>query len=193
MSRTGITVQQILSAAVQITEEKGFEAVSLKEISKQLGVSSPSLYNHIDGLPQLKDMVSHFAMTQLKEKVVRAALGRSGIDALREMGWSYIRYARDHPGLYETIQWMNIAADNDAGSLFNEVVQLVYDIGAQTGMDELEASHIIRTIRSLAHGFASIESHQGFAHESSVESSYEYAVEMFMAGVRANRANTDKK
>lgn len=193
MSRTGITVQQILSAAVQITEEKGFEAVSLKEISRQLGVSSPSLYNHIDGLPQLKDMVSHFAMTQLKEKVVRAALGRSGIDALREMGWAYIRYARDHPGLYETIQWMNIAADNDAGSLFNEVVQLVYDIGAQTGMDELEASHIIRTIRSLAHGFASIESHQGFAHESSVESSYEYAVEMFMAGVRANRTNTDKK
>ncbi|MBL1224257.1 TetR/AcrR family transcriptional regulator [Enterococcus sp. BWR-S5] len=187
MPRNGVDAEKIVQTAVQMTEENGFEAVTLKEIGNRLGVSSPSLYNHIGGLSELNEQVSHYAMEQLRDILVRAVIGCTGIDALKEMGRAYILYAREHTGLYETIQWMNIAANVEANSLFSEVVQVVYNIGEHLGMDELEASHIIRTVRSLAHGFASIESHNGFAHESSVESSFEYAVETFMLGVKANQ------
>ena len=193
MPRAGVDTEKVILTAAAITDESGFDAVTLKEISRRLGVSSPSLYKHIGSLGELKERVSHYAMKQLKDRLVRAVLGRSGVDAFREIGMAYIRFAREHAGLYETMQWMNVAADVPEESMFSDVVQLIYDIGAALGADELEASHIIRTVRSMVHGFASTESHKGFAHESSVESSYEYALETFLLGVQARRETENGK
>ena len=184
MPRAGVDTAAVVKCAAELTDEKGFESVTLKAISEKLGIRSPSLYNHISGLPELKEKVSHYAMEQLRESLVRATMGRSGINALKSMGRTYIQFARAHTGLYETIQWMNIAADVGSGSLFNDVVQLVYGIAGEAGASELEASHIIRTVRSLAHGFAIVESHNGFSHPSSVESSYEYALDMLFQGIK---------
>lgn len=188
MARAGIDTEKIVETAAQITDEKGFDGVTLKEISERLGIRSPSLYNHISGLPELQRKVSHYAMSLLRASLVRATMGRSGVDALKEMGCAYIQFAREHTGLYETMQWMNIAADVQSDSLFSDVVQIVYEIAADLGASELEASHIIRTVRSLAHGFASVESHNGFSHPSSVESSYEYALDVLLEGINARHA-----
>ncbi len=185
MPRAGVDTEKVVLLAAQMTDENGFDAVTLKEISQRLGVSPPALYRHIDSLTELKTRVSHYAMAELREVLVRSVIGRSGIGAIKALGQAYIRFAREHTGLYETIQWMNVMADVQAGSLFSEVLQLVYELGAESGMDELEASHVIRTIRSLVHGFASIDSHHGFAHESSVESSFEYAVDTLILGMKS--------
>lgn len=187
MPRTGVNTEMVVKVAAELVDERGIEAVTLKVISQRLNIRSPSLYSHISGLPELKEKVSHYAMCLLKERLVRATMGRSGIDALKEMGRAYIQYAREHTGLYETIQWMNIAADTQSGSLFSDLIQLVFDIATEIGASELEASHIIRTVRSLAHGFASLESHRGFSHPSSVESSYEYALDMFFLGIKTQQ------
>lgn len=187
MPRSGVDIDRIVAVAVTIADEKGIDGVTLKEISKRLGVSSPSLYNHVNGLSELKEELSLYALELLKDYLIRAVIGRGGILALKEMGKAYIRFAREHTGLYETIQWMNIASDMRSSSMFSEVVQLVYDIAADMGEDETVASHIIRTVRSLAHGYACIESHGGFSHPSSVESSYAYAVDTFFAGLGARR------
>ena len=187
MPRAGVDTDKIIEAAAAIADEKGLEAVTLREVSRRFQVSSPSLYNHIGGLPELREKGARHAMEMLRERLIKATMGRGGIDALKEMGRAYIQFAREHPGLYESLQWMNIAADVAGGSLFSEVVQLVYKIAGETGAGELEASHIIRTVRSLAHGFASVESHQGFSHPSSVESSYEYALDMLFLGIERQR------
>lgn len=187
MPRVNADEEKIVKIASEITDEKGFAGVTLKEVSERLNIRPPSLYNHISGLQELKEKVSQHAMELLREELVRGAMGRSGADALKGMGIAYIQFARAHSGLYETIQWMNIAGDVQSGSLFSEVVQLVYNIAGDIGADELEASHIIRTVRSLAHGFASIESHHGFSHPSSVESSYEYALDMLFLGLKLRR------
>ena len=193
MPRSGIGKDDIVRVASVLTDEVGIDHITLKEISKRLDIQSPSLYNHIGGLTELKEMVSLYVMELLREHMVRSAIGRTGVDALKEMGYAFIRFAREHTGMYETIQWMNIAGNVQNGSLFSEVIQLVYDIARDLGVDELEASHIIRTVRSLAHGFASVEGHKGFSHPSSVESSYAYALDMFFLGIKVRQDKTAEK
>ena len=193
MPRAGIEKEDIVRVAAELTDEVGVDNITLKEISRRLDIQSPSLYNHIDGLPEIKEQVSLYVMERLREHMVRSAIGRTGVDALKEMGRAFILFAREHTGMYETIQWMNIADNVQNGSLFSDVVQLVYDIAKGLGVDELEASHIIRTARSLAQGFASIESHKGFSHPSSVESSYEYAIDVFFLGVKARQDESGAK
>lgn len=186
MPRSGIEQEDVVRVAAELTDEIGIDNITLKEVSRRLDIKSPSLYNHIDGLQELKEEVSLYVMECLRDYVIRSAIGRSGVEALKEMGRAYIRFAREHTGMYETIQWMNIADNVQNGSLFSEVVHLVYEIAEGIGAGELEASHIIRTVRSLAHGFASVESHKGFSHPSSVESSFDYAIDTLVLGVTAS-------
>ena len=185
MPRLGVGKDDIIRVAAELTDEVGIDNITLKEISKRLDMQSPSLYNHIGGLSELKEQVSLYVMERLREHMVRSTIGRTGVDALKEMGRAFIQFAREHTGMYETVQWMNIAGNVQNGSLFSDVIQLVYDIAEGLGVDELEASHIIRTVRSLAQGFANVEGHKGFSHPSSAESSYEYAIDTFFLGIKA--------
>ena len=193
MPRSGIGKGDIIRVAAELTDEIGIDNITLKEVSKRLDIQSPSLYNHIGGLPELKEQVSLYVMERLREHMVRSTIGRTGIDALKEMGCAFIKFAREHTGMYETVQWMNIAGNVQNGSLFSDVIQLVYDIAEGLGVDELEASHIIRTVRSLAQGFANVEGHKGFSHPSSAESSYEYAIDMFFLGIKPHQEKSEEQ
>lgn len=188
-----IDKEMILKQALKITDAQGIDKLTIKEISTELKVSSPAFYKHVDSLEDLKREVANRSLTMVKEEIVRSVTGKQGLDALKAMGVAFIHFAREHPGLYATIQWMNLTTDEVQGTLFYEVIQKVYDISKELGADELEASHIIRTVRSIAQGFADVDSHKGFAHESSVESSLEYAYETFFLGVQARMKNSNKE
>jgi AcrR family transcriptional regulator len=43
----------VLNAAIQLLDQEGREALSLGRLAQRLGIQTPSLYNHIDGLPGL--------------------------------------------------------------------------------------------------------------------------------------------
>lgn len=187
MAKERVNKEKVIKCAVEMTDQDGIQTVSLKEISKRLQISSPALYNHVESLEEIKNEISYYAMAQLKEALVKSVIGKSGMDAFKSLGKSYIRFAWEHPGLYETIQWMDIRADDKSDSLFAGVIDLIYEIGTDLGADELESSHLIRTMRSITHGFASLNSHHAFSHESSVESSLDYAVDIFFLGIEARR------
>jgi len=187
MPKAGVTTEKVIQIAVEITAAKGLDALTLNEVSDRLGIKTPSLYKHISGLPKLRESVSSCAAEMLKEQLVKSVMGKSGHDALQAMGLCSLQFAEENINLYETIQWANVMNNAQSGSLFSELVNVIYNIASELGADELEASHIIRTVRSLTHGFASVSSHHGFAHDSSVQSSYEYALETFMLGVQARR------
>ncbi len=184
MARAGIDRERIILAAADIADRSGAGAVTIKSVAEALGVRSPSLYNHVGSIEDLQDGLSLYGITLLREKIVEAAIGRSGHEAIREMALAYMRFARAHPGLYESIQWMNIWADPQKGEIFGSVIRLINDIYAVFGLDETETSHIIRTFRSLLHGYASIESHRGFGHSADVEESLICALDLIIQGIR---------
>lgn len=54
MARAGLDKNMIVSRAAQMANEIGLENVTLKVIAKEFGVQTPSLYNHIKNLDDLK-------------------------------------------------------------------------------------------------------------------------------------------
>lgn len=77
MPRAGVDADKIVETAAKIVDERGLDSVSLKAISSQLNVSSPSLYKHIDGLPELKEKISHYAMGMLRDSLIRATIQKA--------------------------------------------------------------------------------------------------------------------
>src|SRR5512135_163248 len=82
----------VVQAAADLIEAEGLEALSLGRLAKQLDVQTPSLYNHIDGLPGLYRELALRSTRELGEALGRAAIGKSGPAALLALAEAYRAY-----------------------------------------------------------------------------------------------------
>ena len=67
MPRIGIDKDTVIRRAAQMANEIGFENVTLKVLADDLGIKSPSLYNHIGGLEDVKRQIMIYGWKQMEE------------------------------------------------------------------------------------------------------------------------------
>ena len=60
----------VVQAAIELIEAEGLEALSLGRLARQLAVQTPSLYNHINGLPGLQRELALMSTRDLGEAMV---------------------------------------------------------------------------------------------------------------------------
>ncbi len=93
--KTGINHRQVLDAAAAIADRDGLASVSLVSVAAALGVRSPSLYSHIDGLEGLRRALTRRASLELGQRLAAAAEGQPDpVAALRGIGHAYRDFAR---------------------------------------------------------------------------------------------------
>ncbi|MEM5591356.1 TetR-like C-terminal domain-containing protein [Niallia circulans] len=65
----------------------------------------------------------------------------------------------------------------------NQIIQLLIEVLKPYDLNEEETIHAIRGLRSILHGFASIENQQGFGMPIEVDKSFHYLVSTFIEGL----------
>ena len=73
MPRAGLDSDAVVAAAAALADAEGLERLTLARLAQQLGVRSPSLYAHVDGLEDLRTRLAIRGARQLRG---RAAGGR---------------------------------------------------------------------------------------------------------------------
>lgn len=160
--RAGLTVDRVVDAAVRVADRDGHDALTLGAVADLLGVRTPSLYNHVRGLDDLRRLLTVRALRELGEVVQRAAVGRSADDAVRAIATAYRGFALDHPGLYAATVRTTEGGDAEVQEAGAEVLATVLAALGAYGLDDDEAVHATRTLRSAVHGFVSLELAGGF-------------------------------
>lgn len=183
--RIGLDLLTIVQSAAEIADEKGLNEVTLSSLSQKLGIRSPSLYNHVDGLSGLKMKLAIHGLKSLHEKLMRAAVGRSGDEAVLSVGRAYIEFARLHPGLYEaTLSANSSSEDAELHAVSEEIVQLMIAILQAYDVNKDTSIHMVRGLRSILHGFASLERAGGFGLPVNLDDSVEMVLRTFLSGFR---------
>src|SRR3990170_1902880 len=100
MPRAGLTPDAVIDAASAIADADGLAAVTLARLADQLGVRSPSLYKHVDGLDGVRRALAVRGLAEASARIARAAVGKAQDDALLALAHAYWQFAREHPGLY---------------------------------------------------------------------------------------------
>lgn len=185
--RIGLDLPALLHAATEIADSQGIEAVTLASLAQKLQIRSPSLYNHINGLPDLRRQLALRGLELLADALSREVEGRSGDDAVRAFCSAYLRFARAHPGLYEAIQRAPEPDDEQLQQAGGAVVDQVVRTMAEYGLEGDAAIHAVRAVRSLLHGFVSLERQGGFGMPLDLDVTFQLMVETFLAGVKAMR------
>lgn len=181
MPRAGLDAEAVVAAAAGLADEDGLAELTLARLAAALGIRTPSLYAHVDGLGDLRSRLGARGAREMASALQAAAAGRSGADALRAVATAYRAYAHEHPGTYAAAQ---IASDREenraAGGAVVGVLLAVLEGYRITGD---AAIHAVRAVRSALHGFVSLEREGGFGMPLSLDESFVTLVEMIDAGL----------
>ena len=81
--KLGLTREQVVAAAAEIADHDGLGSLSLATVASKLGVRSPSLYSHVDGLAGLRRQLTLHASWLLAAELAERVEGLEGTEALR--------------------------------------------------------------------------------------------------------------
>lgn len=181
--RAGLDRQTLVIKAAEIADTEGIEAVTLASLAARLGVRSPSLYNHINGLQDLRTELAIYGLEELFTVMSQAAEGLSGDAAVMAMGRAYVDFARRRPGLYET----TLRAPEQANTLLehagNQILELIILVMKDYQLGEEGELHAVRGLRSILHGFASLEQKGGFGLALDTNESLTRIIKTFISGI----------
>ena len=185
--RPGLDRTVVVKTAADLLNAEGVEALSLTRLAARLRIQTPSLYNHIDGMPGLLRQLAQFNARQLAERLAEAAIGRSGPEAVRQVARAYRAYILENPGLYLA----SLRASRNQDPLDMELQQAeerAVEIGlavvSSFGLQGEDGLHAVRGLRSLVHGFATLEAAGGFGLPLDCDESFRRLVDMFVAGLQ---------
>lgn len=183
--RRGLDTQTIFAAAAEVVEEYGLENLSLLKVAEKLGVKSPSLYNHLDGVQGLSYGLAGLAVSRLEETIRNAAIGRSEDEALKAIASEYRKFAMKNPELYKAILRFPAYEDKELQESGHDVIRILYQVLKPYQLNKEETLHFARGFRSALHGFISLESVGFFrCSEVDIDESYEQMVTRFISTLK---------
>jgi AcrR family transcriptional regulator len=176
-AKAGISKGDIIAAAAEMADRDGFDEVTLGAVARALGVKTPSLYHHVDGLPGLRRDLAMAAAGQIGAVMREAAAVEDPRQALRAIAHAYRSFAAEHPGLYASmLPAPRPGEDDELYEALAGPVEAVVPVLAALGVGESEMISTVRIVRSLLHGFVTIEHDGGFGMPVDIDETFEQLV-----------------
>jgi AcrR family transcriptional regulator len=177
-AKVGLTHADVVSTATTIADDEGFDEVTLGAVARALGVRTPSLYHHVDGLSGLRRDLALAAADEMSAFMSEAAAaGGDPRDALRAIAYAYRSFAADHPGLYAALLPAPRPGEDD--ELYRALagpVNAVVPVLASLGVEEDKMISTVRIVRSLLHGFVTLEHDGGFGMPVDIDDTFDLLV-----------------
>ena len=115
------TREQIVAAALAITRERGFDAVTARAIADQLHASSKVIFSAFSGMDEL--LAATIAAADAQYRAYSADFVRDSADPpYKAVGTAYIRFARNEPNLFHLLYMRDRRREDHSGDAENIAV-----------------------------------------------------------------------
>jgi AcrR family transcriptional regulator len=153
----------LLTVATEMIAEEGVEALTMRGLSRRIGVSRTAPYRHFDDKSALLAAIAEEGFNQLTQGIQPEDTDSGGniLSIFEKMWVGYVHFAIKNPTLYslmfgkQIFNWQHYPGLLKAGAeSFNQVVELVR-IGQQTGkIKSGDPRKLAYVAWSMAHGLA---------------------------------------
>jgi AcrR family transcriptional regulator len=182
----GLTYDQVITAAAELADAQGLDLVTLAQLASRLGIRLPSLYNYFDGLPGLRHHLALWGGRRLVERISKAAIGKSSDAALIAIAQEFRTFILEHPGVYAATVRAPAVGDVELEQLSQELIGVIVAVLEPYGLSEDSLIHAVRGLRSIVHGFATIEIGGGFELPQDRGESFLRLLRAYLAGLHAH-------
>ncbi|KFG77353.1 TetR/AcrR family transcriptional regulator [Streptomyces mutabilis] len=176
----------MVAAGAALADEVGLANLTMGSLAERVGVRAPSLYKHVGGQEDLNRRIAVLALNEVADAVGGAVQGCAGRDALAAAARAFRAFVLKHPGRYAATIGQEPSDPEDplavAGRRLLDAFMAVlrgYEI------DPADVDHALRMLRSLCHGFATLQVANGFQWSADIDESFEWLIAFADRGLRA--------
>jgi AcrR family transcriptional regulator len=176
-----VDLTRIRQAASALANRHGLDRLSMNDLARALRIRTPSLYSHVGGLGEVKRMLALYGLEELERQAAHATMGKAGPDAVRALLNGYRNFARSNPGVYAATLPTPPRADTEWRAAADRLMQTCLAALQGFGLQGAEATHALRGLRSLGHGFAFLEAAGALQGPVDRDRSFAWLIESFIA------------
>jgi AcrR family transcriptional regulator len=141
-------------AAVELLEEGGESALSLRAVARRAGVSPAAPYRHYRDREALVSAVAAVGYRELAERLAAAHPSPSTPEQLTSVAIAYVRFALDRPALFRIMFGEPCDRDNDERVAATGAVSLYLRKIVERAFPQAEPEALATAIWALVHGLA---------------------------------------
>ncbi|MFI8946523.1 TetR/AcrR family transcriptional regulator [Streptomyces sp. NPDC053750] len=175
----------MVSAGAALADEVGLAHLTMGLLAERLGVRTPSLYKHVGGLDDLTQRIAALALGEAADTVGGAVQGYAGRDALAAAARAFRAFVLAHPGRYAaTIGREPSGPDDPLATAGRRLLDAFMAVLRGYEIDEPDVDHALRMLRSLCHGFATLQAANAFQWSADIDESFEWLIAFADRGLR---------
>ncbi|GGQ05114.1 TetR/AcrR family transcriptional regulator [Streptomyces roseolilacinus] len=148
--RRGLTLDAIVTAAVELADAEGLAAVSMRRLSTELGVGTMSLYRYVPGKAELLDLM--LDRTQGLPPGTPARTPADWRDGVEGLARGFLALYRRHPWLLKINQSRSVLGPGTLRALEAALAAL-----RGMGLSDPETLSVIIAVQSFTVGIARME------------------------------------
>jgi AcrR family transcriptional regulator len=189
MPRAGLSTARVVAAAAALSDEIGYDKLTLTLLAERLGVAVPSLYKHIDGLEALRVAVATQAAQELGAAMRDALAGaerQPDASPLQAIAAGYRDFAKTHPGRYAATIRAARPAQARLAAAGEAAVEVAFTALSTLGLRSSDLIDATRALRAALHGFVALETAEGFGLPQDIDTSFVRMVETLERGLRTD-------
>lgn len=155
--------QVLLSSAMEIVEQAGIDALSLREVARRANVSPAAPYHHFKDKASLLNTLAEIGLAQLAENSQRSIVNiKNPYQKLNQIGVDYVVYAFEHPNQFKLMFSTDATGQTDqstvdpAQTVLLEVLRECSKLGQIKIQDEPSLRIAATRSWALVHGLATL-------------------------------------
>jgi AcrR family transcriptional regulator len=174
--------EQIVAVALELLEERGPEALSMRTIAERIGIRAPSLYKHFPDKDALETAVVAAGFASLAEAFAERpdVPDDASTDPLTTLAASYRHWAREHRHLYRLMTHKAIRRDLLPPGVEQAAAAPVVAAAAGDG-------DLARALWAFAHGMTSLELADRFPPDADLDAAWHAGLEGLRLRIEAVR------
>ena len=144
--------ESIIETAYNIVKEEGFEQVNARRIAKELGCSVQPIFHNFTSMEDLNKAVYEKIYNKYKEYMLSK---ENEEKAYKEMGLSYIKFAKDYPEFFKIVFMQKTTLDAVNFVMADSIGDNVIKVGQKlTGFSYEEQKKFHVRVWIFTHGLA---------------------------------------
>ncbi len=143
--RPGLSVDEIVDAAIAIADASGIVAVSMREVGKRLGRTGMALYTYVPGKNELVDLMYDQALGELPRQY---DLGQGWRAALAAWAADYWAFCLRHPWTLQVSQARPVLGPNEYAAL-DALLGILFETGLNAGVLRRIVGALIQYVRGI--------------------------------------------